>query len=306
MNKGYDLAIIGAGPAALSAAVYASRYGMSVIIFEQSVIGGQVATANAVDNYLGFPDGIAGLELAGYMEKQAKRFGANIQFGKVTGLENVDNGKVLLRVDIGDTVAKAVLIAAGSGYRHLGIPGEDDYAHYCATCDGAFYKGKNIITVGGANAAVQETLYLAKITSHVTMLVRSYIKSDQTLKDKLDREIVNGKVSLMEGWQPLEIISQDNKFVGVRATNGSSDQLVAGDGIFIFAGQIPNSSFLASSAVQCDEAGYVLTDNELHTSMTNVWAAGDIRSGTAKQIATASADGARAAMSIRNHFREIS
>ena len=194
MNNVWDLVIVGAGPAALTAAVYAGREGLCTLVIEKQLIGGQVATIDRVENYPGFAEGVEGFELASQFESQARRFNAEIKFGEVQGI--VKNGNnISIKVDNGDVVARAVLIASGTKYRHLNIPGEDKYfgrgVHYCATCDGALYRNKEIVTVGGANSAVQEALFLSQFAGHITMLVRSWIKADQILKDRLNEAINN-------------------------------------------------------------------------------------------------------------------
>ncbi|MDO4271527.1 MAG: FAD-dependent oxidoreductase [Candidatus Saccharibacteria bacterium] len=301
----YDLVIIGAGPTALSAAIYAGRSGLKTLMIEQQLIGGQVATIDKIDNYPGFANGVSGMELANDMEAQARRFGVAVKIGTVTGLSKQCDGNTTIHCDTGDEIARAVLIATGAGYRHLGIIGEEEFAHYCATCDGAFYRDKEIITIGGANSAVQEALFLSQFASHITMLVRSYVKAEQILKDKLAEAIESGKITLMEGWRPLEIMINDGTVTGVRATNDKSEQIVSGDGVFVFAGHAPNVRFLFDSEVKLDDNYYIVTDDNQQTTMTGVWAAGDVRSGTTKQIVNAAADGARAATKINKYLQGL-
>ena len=310
MNDVWDLVIVGAGPSALTAAIYAGRAGLRTLVIEKQLIGGQVATIDKIDNYPGFPDGVDGLTLAQSLEAQARRFGATIRFGEVTGLVKQHDDTVLVNVDNGDAVARAVLIATGSRYRHLDIPGEkENYGrgvHYCATCDGALYRGKEIITVGGANTAVQEALFLAQFANHITMLVRSWIKADQILKDKLDELIQTGKITLMEGWHPVEVVTDDGKVVGVTAASGSTTKLIKADGVFVFAGVIPNTDFLHNTVVKLSDSGLVITDNQLQTTIPSVWAAGDVRDGATKQIVSAAGEGATAAINIGKKLRGIS
>lgn len=310
MNDVWDLVIVGAGPSALTAAIYAGRAGLRTLVIEKQLIGGQVATIDKIDNYPGFPDGVDGLTLAQSLEAQARRFGATIRFGEVTGLVKQHDGTALVNVDNGDAVARAVLIATGSRYRHLDIPGEkENYGrgvHYCATCDGALYRGKEIITVGGANTAVQEALFLAQFANHITMLVRSWIKADQILKDKLNELIQTGKITLMEGWYPVEVVTDDDKVVGVTAASGSTTKLIKADGVFVFAGVIPNTDFLHNTVVKLSDSGLVITDNQLQTTIPSVWAAGDVRDGATKQIVSAAGEGATAAINIGKKLRGIS
>lgn len=305
MNDLWDLVIIGAGPAALTAAVYAGREGLSTLVLEKQLIGGQVATIDRVDNYPGFADGIEGLTLAQDFERQARRFGAELRFGEATGLTH-DGDRIAVQADNGNVLARAVLIATGASYRHLDIPGEADYygrgVHYCATCDGALYKGKELVTIGGANSAVQEALFLTQFASHITMLVRSWIKADKILKDQLDQAIADGRITLLEGWRPTEVIGDDGQVTGVMAADDQESRRIDCDGVFVFAGSVPNTNFLRDSAVQLDQAGLVVVDDNLRTTMPNVWAAGDVRVGAPRQIVSAAGDGAAAAIQIGKHL----
>ena len=307
MDNVWDLVIVGAGPAALTAAVYAGREGLSTLVIEKQLIGGQVATIDRVENYPGFAEGVEGFELASQFESQARRFNAEIKFGEVQGI--VKNGNnISINVDNGDVVARAALIASGAKYRHLNIPGEDKYfgrgVHYCATCDGALYRNKEIVTVGGANSAVQEALFLSQFAGHITMLVRSWIKADQILKDRLNEAIKAGKITLMEGWRPTEIVGDENGVRGVEITNDNEDRHIDCDGVFVFAGQDPNTQFLTNSEIRLADNGLIITDNDLQTSMLGVWAAGDVRLGSTKQIISAAGEGATAAIKISKFLRE--
>lgn len=307
MNNVWDLVIVGAGPAALTAAVYAGREGLRTLVIEKQLIGGQVATIDRVENYPGFAEGVEGFELASQFESQARRFNTEIKFGEVQGIVK-DGDNILIKVDNGDVVARAVLIASGTKYRHLNIPGEDKYfgrgVHYCATCDGALYRDKEIVTVGGANSAVQEALFLSQFAGHITMLVRSWIKADQILKDRLNETIKAGKIALMEGWRPTEIVGGENGVSGVEITNDNEDRHIDCDGVFVFAGQDPNTQFLTNSEIRLADNGLIITDNDLQTSMLGVWAAGDVRLGSTKQIISAAGEGATAAIKISKFLRE--
>ena len=286
MNNVWDLVIVGAGPAALTAAVYAGREGLCTLVIEKQLIGGQVATIDRVENYPGFAEGVEGFELASQFESQARRFNAEIKFGEVQGI--VKNGNnISIKVDNGDVVARA-----GRG------------VHYCATCDGALYRNKEIVTVGGANSAVQEALFLSQFAGHITMLVRSWIKADQILKDRLNEAIKAGKITLMEGWRPIEIVGDENGTSGVAITNDNEDRHIDCDGVFVFAGQDPNTQFLTNSEIRLADNGLIITDNDLQTSMLGVWAAGDVRLGSTKQIISAAGEGATAAIKISKFLRE--
>lgn len=308
MNDIWDLVIIGAGPSALTAAVYAGREGLRTLVLEKQLIGGQVATIDMVDNYPGFANGVEGLMLAQDFEAQARRFGAEIKFGEATGLRR-DGDRVVVQTDAGNITGRTVLLATGSSYRRLDILGEADYfgrgIHYCATCDGALYKDKDLVTVGGANSAVQEALFLTKFAKHITMLVRSWIKADSILKDRLNQAIESGKITLMEGWRPAEIVAIDGQMSGVVATDDHDSRQINCDGMFVFAGSIPNTGFLRDTDVRLDDTGLIITDDKLHTAMDNVWAAGDVRVGAAKQIVSAAGDGATAAIQIGKYLQGV-
>ena len=301
----YDVAIIGAGPSGLTAAIYLSRAGYRTVVLEGQLIGGQVATIDRIDNYPGFAEGVAGMELASSLESQARRFGAEIKFAEVNSIR--PGQPVVIQTDTGEVAARAVLIASGAGYRHLGILGEAEYlshgVHYCATCDGAFYRDKNIIVVGGANTAVQEVIFLSKQVKHITMLVRSHLKADQVLKEELAKLIQAGKVTLLEGWSPLEMVGDGDKLTGVKASDGQAERQLSCAGVFVFVGSEPSNGFIAGTKIQLDEAGRIVTGEDLMTDEPNVWACGDVRSGETRQIVSATGDGAVAAKYIGHYLQ---
>ena len=305
MKEIYDVAIIGAGPSGLTAAIYLGRAGYRTVVLEGQLIGGQVATIDRVDNYPGFDTGIAGVDLASSLESQARRFGAEIKFAKVNSIG--PGQPVAIRTDAGEVAAQAVLIASGAGYRHLGIPGEAEYlshgVHYCATCDGAFYRDKDIIVVGGANTAVQEVIFLSKQVKHITMLVRSHLKADQVLKEELAKLIQAGKVALLEGWFPLEMVGDGDKLTGIKASDGQEERQLSCAGVFVFVGSEPSNGFIAGTKIQLDGAGRIVTGEDLMTDEPNVWACGDVRSGETRQIVSAAGDGAVAAKYIGHYLQ---
>ena len=305
MKEIYDVAIIGAGPSGLTAAIYLSRTGYSTVVLERQLIGGQVATIDRIDNYPGFAEGVTGMELASSLESQARRFGAEIKFAEVNSIR--PGQPVAIQTDAGEVAARAVLIASGAGYRHLGIPGEAEYlshgVHYCATCDGAFYRDKDIAVVGGANTAVQEVIFLSKQVKHITMLVRSHLKADQVLKEELAKLIQAGKVTLLEGWHPLEMVGDGDKLTGVKASDGQEERQLSCAGVFVFAGSEPSNGFIAGTKIRLDEAGRIVTGEDLMTDEPNVWACGDVRSGETRQIVSAAGDGAVAAKYISQYLQ---
>jgi thioredoxin reductase (NADPH) len=304
-DKIHDLVIIGAGPSALTAAIYTAREDIETILYEKAVVGGMAAITDRIDNYPGFPDGIDGFELTDRMQKQAKKFGTKIEAGHVTALHNEDGIKVLT-IDSKEVKAKAVLISTGSDYNKIGIPGEAEYygrgVHYCATCDGAFYRGKTIAVVGGGNSAVQEAIYLTRFADSIHLLVRSTVKASDVLQKELQQMVDDGKIMIHVGTTTDEIIANDNKVSSVKVTKDGKTDLIEIDGVFIFAGLKPNTQFLVGSGIELDEIGFVKTDCNLQTNITGVYCSGDVRSGSTMQIASAVGEGATAALEIREYL----
>jgi thioredoxin reductase (NADPH) len=304
-KKNYDLVIVGAGPAALSAAIYTCREDIDTLLFEKGAIGGLAAVTDWVDNYPGFAKGISGLELADAMRAQAERFGAKIELGEVTKVRK-DGNIVKLETTSGEITAKAVLIATGSEYRKIGVPGENEYyargVHYCATCDGAFYRDKKLVVVGGGNSAVQEGMFLTRFASHIDMLVRSKLKASDVLVKELENH--KDKIAVHLGVTTDEIIGQDNKVTKVVGTESQTGKKVefSTDGVFVFVGLDPNTKFLDGSGVELDERRFVKTDMRLMTNVPGIFSAGDVRSGATLQIASASGEGATAALMIREYL----
>jgi thioredoxin reductase (NADPH) len=301
----HDVIMIGAGPAALTAAIYTTREDIETLMFERGVVGGLAAVTDKIDNYPGFADGIEGLTLANSLQAQAERFGAVIELGEVLAIH--DEGKYKrLETSSGDMRARAILIATGSDYKKVGCPGEAEYyargVHYCATCDGAFYRDKKLVVVGGGNSAIQEAIFLTRFATHIDLLVRSTIKASDVLQKDLQQYIDNGKITVHLGTQTREIIGADNFVTKVIGEQDGKPVEFDVDGVFIFVGLIPNSQFLEKTSVKLDEIGFVLTDPDLHTSMKGVFAAGDIRSGATMQIASAAGEGATAALKIREYL----
>ncbi len=299
--------MIGAGPSSLAAAIYTTRENIDTVLYEKGAIGGLAAITDIVDNYPGFPDGIEGLTLAEQLEKQAKRFGANIEFGDVSAIRDEGDVKVVT-VDGNEMRAKTVLIATGSDYNKIGVPGEAEYygrgVHYCATCDGAFYRDKRLVIVGGGNSAVQEAIFLTRFASHIDLLVRSTIKASEILQDDLRAFIDNGKITVHLNTPIKEIVATDGKITSVSALKDSEPIVIDTDGVFIFVGLKPNTQFLTGSGIELDEQGLVKTDNKLQTNISGIFASGDVRSGATMQIASAVGEGASAALSIREYLDE--
>ena len=305
----HDVIMVGAGPAALSAAIYTTREDIDTVLMEKGVVGGMAAITDWVDNYPGFPQGIAGLEYADNLRAQAERFGAQIELGEVS--EIIDEGKYKrLKTTEGDMLAKAVLIATGTDYKKLGVPGEQEYyargVHYCATCDGAFYRDKRLVVVGGGNSAVQESIFLTRFASHIDLLVRGdKMRASEILQREL-REKHADKITVHFNTSTDEIVGEDGKVTKVVGTDKAAGKKVEfpTDGVFVFVGLMPNTGFLKDSKIELDEIGLIKTNEELETSMPGVYAAGDVRSGATMQIASATGEGATAALRIREYLNE--
>jgi len=301
----HDVIVVGAGPAALTAAIYTTREDIETLLFERGVIGGLAAVTDKIDNYPGFPNGVEGLKLADDLRAQAERFGAVIELGEVTAIHDEGEYK-RLETTSGDMLAKAVLIATGSDYKKVGAPGEKEYyargVHYCATCDGAFYRDKKLVVVGGGNSAIQEAIFLTRFTTHIDLLVRSTIKASDVLQHELDEYVKQGKVTVHLGTTTDEIIGDGKGVTSVNGTKDGKKVEFKTDGVFVFVGLMPNSQFLEKTPIKLDEIGFVVTDEHLHTTMKGVFAAGDIRSGATMQIASAAGEGATAALKIREHL----
>lgn len=301
----HDVIIVGAGPAALTAAIYTTREDIETLLFERGVVGGLAAVTDKIDNYPGFPDGVEGLVLAEELRKQADRFGAVIELGEVTGIK--DEGELKrLETTSGDMHARAVLIATGSDYKKVGAPGEIEYlsrgVHYCATCDGAFYRDKKLVVVGGGNSAIQEAIFLTRFATHIDLLVRSTIKASDVLQKELEEYVNNGKITVHLGTTTDEIVGEGKFVTSVKGTKDGKPIEFKTDGVFIFVGLLPNSQFLESSKIKTDEVGFVVTDQNLMTDIPGVFAAGDIRAGATMQIASAAGEGATAALKIREYL----
>lgn len=312
-TKIHDLVIVGAGPAALSAAIYTTREDVETVLYEKGVPGGLISTTDWVDNYPGFPDGIEGLTLGDNMRKQAERFGAVIEMGEVLGLTDEGDYKKLDTTD-GDVLARSVLIATGSGYKKIGVPGEDKFyargVHYCATCDGAFYRDKRLVVIGGGNSAVQEAMFLTRFASHIDLLVRSDFRASDVLVHELEEKFKD-KITVHKQTATNEIAGADidgmervTKVIGTDNKTGKTIEFET-DGVFVFVGLQPNTGFLKETKVELDEIGLVKSDDSLRTAIPGVFVAGDCRSGATMQIATAVGEGATAALKIREYLETL-
>ena len=302
-----DVAIIGGGPAGLTAGLYLCRSKVDSVLFEQELTGGQALYSPLIENYPGFPEGIAGAELVEKIKYQAEKFGLETNtFSRVDGIENGGGVKVLL-LENGEARARAVIIASGRSPRKMGIPGEDEYTgrgiSYCATCDAPLFRDRAVMVIGGGDAAVEEALHLAKFASKVILVHRrDKLRASDYLKE---RALAEPKIEYMWNSELAEV--KGDKTVGSavvlnKVTKEKAE--VAVSGVFIYVGNIPNSSFL-ENLVELDDAGYIKTGETLETSVPGIFAAGDVRANRFKQVITSAAEGALAASSAQRYLESI-
>ena len=300
-----SLAIIGAGPSALAAAIYTTREDIPTVLYEKGVVAGLAAITDKVENYPGFPSGVEGMMLANQFQSQAERFGADIEFGEVSSVKKLNNAIEII-VDNKPILADAVLIATGSSYKKTGMPGEDDFygkgVHYCATCDGAFYRDKKIAVIGGGNSAIQEAIFLTRFASHIDLLVRSKIRASDVLQKELKKYIDEGKITVHLKTTPQKILSLEGKINGIEINQEDDIKQLEVEGVFVFIGLNPNTEFLQGSGIELDEQGLIKTNSRLETNIPGIFASGDVRSGATMQIASAVGEGASAALSIREYL----
>lgn len=303
MKHTHDLVIIGGGPSGLSAAVYAAREGMKAVVVDKGAFGGMAALTETIDNYPGFPQGVGGPELIKDMQAQAERFGAeSAPFTEVTDIEPGEGG-VLVATSGGEYHAKAVLIATGSTYRQLGIPGEKELigrgVHFCATCDGPLYKGKRLVVVGGGNSALQESLFLARFASHIDILVRS---DKLAASDVLQHEIAELDNVTIHYNVVTKSLAREGAGAPIKVAveRSGAAETIETDGLFVFIGLLPNNAGLGE--VPLDERGFVTSDAHYHAGLPGVFVSGDVRSGSTWQIASAVGEGVSAALEVRSYL----
>lgn len=303
----YDLIIVGGGPAGLAAAIYTAREGIDTLVIERSAIGGQAATTLEIENYPGFPEVIEGAVLAERLKLQAERFGVEILPAQGVASIGRMNGLLEVATQRGDGYcASSILVATGSTYRRLGVPGEDDFigagVHFCATCDGPFYKGKDLLVIGGGNSGFQEGLFLTKFASKVTIVEMSdRVRSSMILQQKVAEQ---NNIEVLTSTTAQEF-KGDGRLSSVVLKNVKTGEVkeVEFGGVFVFIGLAPNTEFLKES-LDLDQWGFVRTGENLETSMEGVYSAGDCRSGSTKQVASAVGEGATAALMVRQYLEE--
>lgn len=297
MNK-ERVIIIGSGPAGLTAALYTARATLNPLVIVGSQMGGQISITYEVENYPGFPEGTTGPELAERMQQQAERFGARYEYDEVVEVDFSKGSPFYVKTYNNEYLADAVIVTAGASPRRLGIPGEEDYigrgVSYCATCDGFFFRGKDVVVVGGGDSALEEGLFLTKFANQVQIIHRrDQLRAGPVLQKRAE---TNEKLSFV--WNTVvNQISGNGAVQQVEMTNlkTGQTQAMATDGVFIFIGHYPNSKFLEGQ-VAMDEHGYVITDELMRTSVPGVFAAGEIQDPIYRQIATSVGQGCAAAM----------
>lgn len=293
MDHIYDTVIIGGGPAGYTAALYGARAGLDVIVIERLCAGGQMALTGDIDNYPGFPEGIDGFTLGMNMQKGAERFGTVTKHTEVTGVE-LTGGIKQVKTTEGIFFGRTIIIATGADPRRLGLPEEKEFTgrgiHYCAHCDGRFYKDKKVIVVGGGNSAVSDALYLSRISKKVTVIHRrDTLRAEKIYRDPLMKA---ENVEFLWNSTVTEILAKD-KFTGVTVKDviSGEERDVTADGVFVSIGRKPITDFLGD-AVELDGAGYIVADESTKTDIPGVLAIGDVRTKVLRQVVTAVADGA--------------
>lgn len=319
----YDLIIIGGGPAGLTAALYTAREGIETLVIERAALGGQAATTQWLDNVPGFSEGISGADFSAQLRAQAERFGVEfLQAQDVTDLHSHENYRHVTTGDGSKYTASAVLVATGSRYKHLNVPGEEDYIgagiHFCATCDGPFYKNMPVAVIGGGNSATEESLFLTKFVDKITLLVRGdALTASKVLQDKV---LSHPQIDVRFNTEAMEFKGAESKLKTIKLNN---DEEIHPSGAFIFIGQTPNTAFLANSGVVTNRWGFIISGHDLvhaaprpagyesrdpmllETSIPGIFAAGDVRADSTKQVASAAGEGATAALLIREYLKTV-
>ena len=310
MSRSCQVAVIGAGPAGLAAGLYAARSGLSTIIIEMAFPGGQIANAPRVDNYPGFVEGISGIELGQYMHSQAEQAGAETLTVDVSSLVSAtqgSEGQHVVKTSEEDVSAQAVIVATGARYRMLGVPGEAELTgrgvSYCATCDGPFYRGKKVAVIGGGDTAITDALELTTFASQVTVIHRrDELRASRALQEKAGN---NPKVAFLWNAVVEEVLGQPGvSSVRLKDTKSGKLSEFPVDGVFVAVGSVPSTDFL-NGVIALDEAGCIIVNEQMETDIAGVFAAGDVRHNSARQVITAAGDGATAALSARRYINSL-
>ena len=300
MANVYDVLILGGGPGGYTAALYAARAGLSVLVLEKLSAGGQMALTTQIDNYPGFPEGIDGFELGERMQQQAERFGAETEYAEIFSAELAKTPKVVSTSE-GDFLGKTVVIATGANARKLGIEKEDALVGrgvaYCAACDGMAFRGKDVAVVGGGDSAVADALLLSRVAKSVTLIHRrDTLRATKVYHSALEKA---ENVRLLMNAQVTELLA-DKRLTGVRVKTAEGEEELAVEGLFISVGRVPNTAFFPE--LEKDGAGYILAGEDTKTNIPGVYAVGDVRTKQLRQVVTAVADGALAIHSAESYL----
>ncbi len=307
MSQKYDLVIIGAGPAGLTAGIYASRAGLKTLLLEKSFAGGQMVSTFHIENYPGFPDGIGGADLTSRMQEQVEKLGLSVTVAEIEKITPQPDKSFVLKHTSGEYAAKSIIIATGAQPRLLGVPGEERLrgrgVSYCATCDGAFFRDEPLIVVGGGNSAIEEAVYLTRFASQVTVVHRR----DKLRAEKVVREKAFKNPKMKFVWDSVVTeICGENTVDAVKVKNlktGQTSQISAA-GVFMYIGLVSNTGFLGN-LVLLDEQGFVRTNEKMETSIPGIYAAGDVRSKEVRQVANAVGDGAIASVMLEKYLETL-
>lgn len=305
-EKIYDVVIIGAGPAGMTAAVYTSRANLSTLMIERGIPGGQMANTEEVENYPGF-DTILGPELSTKMFEHAKKFGAEYAYGDVSEIIDGEEYKTI-KSGAKEYKTRSIILSTGAEYKKMGVPGEKELGgrgvSYCAVCDGAFFKQKNLVVVGGGDSAVEEGVYLTRFANKVTIVHRrDKLRAQKILQD---RAFANDKIDFIWNATVKEINEADGKVgsVTLQSTVDGTESEFAADGVFIYIGMLPLTKPFESLGI-LNEAGYIVTNDNMETNVPGIFAAGDVREKTLRQIVTATGDGSIAAQAVQHYVEEL-
>lgn len=303
--KKYDVVVIGAGPGGMTAALYAARSNLSVAMLDRGVYGGQMNNTDDIENYPGFTS-IKGPELSEKMYQSAINSGVEFVYGDVQQI-TLDSEQVKhIKTDSDELIANAVIIATGATHRKLGVPGEDKFAgkgvSYCAVCDGAFFRNKDVAVVGGGDSAISEGLYLANVKKNVNVIHhRDKLRAQQVLQD---RAFNNQKMDFTWNSNVKEIVGDDTYVTGVKVQRNGHDETIPTSGVFIYIGNVPNSKMFANLNIT-DEQGWILTNDEMETSVPGIFAIGDVRKKKLRQITTAVGDGGIAGQNAYEYLEQL-
>ena len=310
-KKSYDLIVVGGGPAGLAAALYGAREGIDTLVMDRSGLGGQAGVTEKIDNYPGFPDGIKGADLAEKFVEHAKRYGVELlEAAFVVAIEQEPDGTISVKTEDGNSyIAQAVVIATGSSYRRLGVEGEDDLigagVHFCATCDGPFYKGaEELVVVGGGNSGLEEGLFLTNFAKKVTILeFQEKLAASKLLQDKVNS---SPDVEVHTNTEILELKkTEGGRLAAISTKDRTSGEVkeITPEAMFVFIGLDPNTEIFKGS-LDLDQRGFIKTTDTLMTSIPGVFAAGDVRSGSTKQLASAAGEGAAVLLMVRSYLEK--